>query len=817
VKGVSKGIPEQQRREQALGESQALVHAAIESLPFDFFVLGPDGRYVVQNSIVRERWGDLIGKCPQDIAQDEDTLAIWLENHAKAFRGEVVKGEVTLRMGGQTGFYYSLLAPIRVGKHVRGILGVNIDIGECRQAEDALRHRIDMEKVVTGISNRFINLTSDQIDPEINEALKMIGEFAAVDRSYVFQFSDPLAKMDNTHEWCADGIESQIENLQGLSAQTFPWWMKKLRRFENIHIPRVSDLPPEARAERDILRSQAIQSLAVVPMAYGGSLVGFLGFDSVRDEKTWTPEDIALLRMVGEIFVNALERKRSEETLRESEAKYRQLVEHAPAGICEVDLATGKFISSNDVLCDYLGYSRQELLGMNAFDFLADESDRQQFSDRQAKALAGEAVRETAEYKLKRKDNREIWVLVNVRLGREEGKPLTAGIVAYDITERKQIEEELQKVAKLEALGVLAGGIAHDFNNILTAIVGNISLAKMDVKRTGRLHRLLEEAETAASRARALTQQLLTFSRGGAPIKREASISEVIKDTAGFVLRGSKARCDFMLPEDLWPTELDEGQISQVFHNLIINTDQAMPDGGVIRVRAENLMIEAGHSLPLQSGRYIHVSIQDQGIGIPEEHLPKIFDPYFTTKQRGSGLGLATAYSIIRRHDGHITLESQLGIGTTVHVYLPASEKKFTKEEEEEAKPIVGKGRILVMDDEQMIRDLAQEMLTSIGYAAEVTRDGTEAIEVFKKARESGDPFDAVILDLTVPGGMGGREAIAQLLKVDPEVIAIVSSGYSTDPIMSDFRGYGFSGVAAKPYKIQDLSRVLYEVLKDRV
>jgi two-component system, cell cycle sensor histidine kinase and response regulator CckA len=278
------------------------------------------------------------------------------------------------------------------------------------------------------------------------------------------------------------------------------------------------------------------------------------------------------------------------------------------------------------------------------------------------------------------------------------------------------------------------------------------------------------------------------------------------------MLRESKSNCEFSISKDLWPAEVDVGQISQVINNIVINANQAMPKGGIIQVAAENLIIEDRYGLPVKPGRYIRISIKDQGVGIDENHFLHIFDPYFTTKQEGSGLGLATTYTIIKKHEGHITVESQLGVGTTFHIYLPASDKAIP--EKEEAKLIKGQGRILVMDDEAPIRKMIGRMLGNLGYESEFANDGAEAIRMVKEVKESGKPYDAVILDLTIPGGMGGKEAINKLLEIDPEVKAIVSSGYSDDPVLAIFQEYGFKGMIPKPFESLSLGKVLHEVLK---
>ena len=384
-------------------------------------------------------------------------------------------------------------------------------------------------------------------------------------------------------------------------------------------------------------------------------------------------------------------------------------------------------------------------------------------------------------------------------------------LVFRDVTEKRKMEQELLRTQKLESLGSLAGGIAHDFNNILTGILSNVALAKL-YTTDNRVGARLTKIEKASLQARNLTQQLLTFSKGGSPIKKITSLHKVIRDSTSFALRGSNVRCHFYISDELSPADIDEGQISQVINNLIMNADEAMPEGGVIQVRAENVVVREESFL--QKGLYIKISIEDQGVGIPEKYLSRVFDPYFTTKQKGSGLGLATAYSIIKRHNGHLDVESEVGVGTTFHMWLPASGGSLKREEMQPHTPTKGEGRILFMDDEEIIRDAAGEVLTYLGYSVEFAEDGREAIELYKKRLKTGEPFDIVIMDLTIPGGMGGKEALAILLEIDPHVKAIVSSGYSTDPVMADFRSYGFKGVVTKPYSIEELSETLHRMIE---
>lgn len=386
-------------------------------------------------------------------------------------------------------------------------------------------------------------------------------------------------------------------------------------------------------------------------------------------------------------------------------------------------------------------------------------------------------------------------------------------VVLQDVTAEEKIREELNKVQKLETIGVLAGGIAHDFNNILTSIVGNVSLAKFKMAPDSEEFELLTEVEKTSMEAKQLTQQLLAFSKGGAPIKKVMKVGPLIKESVDFVSRGSNIVCSYKVGPELWTAEIDGGQIRQVFHNLTINAIQAMPKGGHLTVTARNILVQKEYNLPIPEGMYLLISFQDEGVGIPEENLPKIFSPFFTTKTMGNGLGLAGSYSIIKKHGGHMTLSSQVDVGTTFDIYLPATSQETEPDIPMSLDIVQGHGRVLVLDDESVVRSMFGQFLFRFGFDVVLTTSGEEAIEKFREAKTQGQLFLLVILDLTVRGGMGGKDTLRELQKIDPRVKAIVTSGYSNDPVMSQYQKYGFKGMLTKPFNFDELNIVIKQVL----
>ena len=389
----------------------------------------------------------------------------------------------------------------------------------------------------------------------------------------------------------------------------------------------------------------------------------------------------------------------------------------------------------------------------------------------------------------------------------------TSSYLAGIATENQLFETEMIKDQKLESVGVLAGGIAHDFNNLLTAIMGNIELAMARVTPGDEAHRLLSAATIASIRAREITRQLLTFASGGVPVTSAESVSDVIRETADFTLAGSNVRYEARFEAGIQHVEIDRGQVSQVIQNILVNAVQAMPTGGVVKVQGQTVSGRGLGAVPAQPGKRVRVSIADHGVGIPRDHLRRIFDPFFSTKDKGRGLGLATSHSIMKRHGGWIDVESSPGNGTTFYLYFPVSEGQPRAAGVNVVLPAAVGGSVLVMDDEKSVLDVLGAMLKALGYDVAFALDGSEAVALFEMRRAEERPFDLVVLDLTVRGGMGGAAALTHLKAIDPGVRAVATSGYSNDPIMADHAAHGFVGRLEKPYLVEELATLLSAVM----
>ena len=517
------------------------------------------------------------------------------------------------------------------------------------------------------------------------------------------------------------------------------------------------------------------------------------------------------LEKVIHIATDISERKKAENALRASEATFRTTLESIPFDVFVLN-RDGSYIMQNSVSRQWWG----EIVGKRPEDITDDPAKLAIWRSNNQRALAGEVVKAEESFVI----NDEVRHVYNIIAPVRDGDEVN-GIVGMniDITENKRVkqalDEQLQQTQRMESIGTLAGGIAHDFNNLLQGVFGYLQMARLLIDDRKKAIGMLEQAEQALMMSVNLSSQLLTFAKGGKPVKKQIGLKPVIDNSVKFALSGAWAEANLDIAADLWQVMADEGQLAQVIQNIVLNANEAQPNGGTIAITAVNVNIPKGmkQALP-DGGRYVLIAVRDSGLGIPPQHLTRIFEPYFTTKQRGSGIGLATSYSIIKNHGGTIEVASETNKGSTFSIYLPAAET----DGQTANSAVIGKvaphlGRILLLDDEEVVRTVVMEMLTALGHEVECAAEGKEAIEKFLLARKTGRSFDLLIFDLTVKGGMGGEEAIRRIQEIEPHVTAVVSSGYSDSPVLSDFRAYGFSASLQKPFTIEAVNDCLNTLL----
>jgi len=526
------------------------------------------------------------------------------------------------------------------------------------------------------------------------------------------------------------------------------------------------------------------------------------------------------------VISDITERKTAEMVLKESEEKYRLLIENLGAVVALIDHG-GAFHMLNSTAAQSLGGQPRDYIGRTIWDVFPADAANYMAANIHKVIDSDQGLTEEMEAPLP--DGNRRWFRVNLQPYRIPRLQLpVVQLIAHDITELKKLEEERTKAGKLESIGILAGGLAHDFNNILTSILGNITLARLHPGISEDLGRILSAAEKSSLRARDLTSRLLTFSRGGAPVKRTLRLGTLLRECVELAARGLPVDRSCEIPPDLPPVNADEGQIRQVIGNLCRNSVQAMPEGGALTIETSAIALNKGNECSLPAGNYVRITVRDTGHGITAENLPKIFDPYFSTRPGGTGIGLATSYSIIKRHGGCIRAESTPGKGSAFHVILPACmDAKAVSPAASPAavSPPAAAGpakpperragrsaRILMLDDETQVLKVTSAMLEHLGHQVTLTDDGAKALAEFEKARGEGKPFDLLIMDLNIPGGMGGKETIARLIEIDPEVKAIVASGYSNDPILSDHEKYGFAGIVNKPFRLSELKQAIEQI-----
>ncbi len=558
--------------------------------------------------------------------------------------------------------------------------------------------------------------------------------------------------------------------------------------------------------------------------AYRKSLCRLFDGDSLTADRTYRVQiesgEVRWVRDISQMITNGddrfvhgtiydiTSRKKAEDELQ----KFKNISDKANYGTAIIN-PDGSIVYANECLARMHGMTVEEI--QNKDTIMLHNEEQLPLVKELFKKLSETGSLDAEEVWRVKKDGTVFPSIINVAVNYDNDKnPKYYSATAIDISQLKRLEEEVVKAEKLDSIGVLAGGIAHDFNNILTAILGNVSLARFELTEDSELMNLMTEIEKATLRAKDLTHQLLTFSKGGTPITKSERIGQMIKETATFALSGSNVKPLFTIAGDLLPVEVDKGQISQAINNLTLNADQAMPDGGMILFNCQNIELTNESDIPLPEGMYVKVSIEDEGIGIAKKYLSRIFDPFFTTKQKGNGLGLASTYSIMKKHNGYISVASEIDEGTIFTIYLPATDKSPDLPADKSLPEIIGQGKILVVDDQESVLRLAKNILSRLGYTTVLVESGEKAVIEFQKALDNNEPFEVVILDLTIPGGMSGYETLKQIQTFCPDVKAIVSSGYSNDPIVSNYTEYGFLGCVDKPYKVRELALTLKSVFE---
>jgi len=762
VLSIVRDITERKASEKSLRDSEAHYRSLFDSSLIGVAVTDKNFRFIEVNDafcgLLEYQKDELIYKLGiSDVSYPDDTVKS-IEMVKKLMNNEIDHYSIEKRYKSKSGKVIDAIIFVRSihasdGQY-NGSVATVLDLSELKRAEETLKKREETHhKIISSAMDGFILANPHAIILEVNESYCRMSGYSMEE---LLQLN--LADLD------------VIEHEEDTIAHNKKIMEQGMDRFITQH----------RRKDGSIFDVEVSSMFIDVD---GGMFVGFL-----RD---------------------VTESKKAEETLRRSEEKFSVIFKTSPDSININTLDDAVFVDVNEGFTSMLGYSRDEVIGVPSISMgvWVDAGDRA----RLARQLRETGSVKNLEAKLRRKDGAIITALVSSSLIEIHSIPCTLNI-ARDITERDSIQMEQLKLQKLESLGTLAGGIAHDFNNILTGIMGNISFAQMLHDPTHKAYKLLESAEKASLRAKELAQQLLTFAKGGEPLKKVVSIKSIIDESASFVLRGTNIKCILSIPENLHAVEADGGQLSQAFNNIIINATQAMPSGGTISITGQNIVLSDANPLLQSAGSYVKIDFTDQGCGISETDLNRIFDPYFTTKSAGSGLGLASVYSIINRHDGKITVSSEVGKGTTFTIYLPSTNKVSYESplllNSMEISVEAG-GAILVMDDEQMIRELASEMLEYLGYQVATCSEGAEAVSLFYTAKEKGTPYRAVLMDLTVPGGMGGKEAAQMILENSPDACLIVSSGYSNDPIMSNYLEHGFKGAISKPYKAAEIKQLL--------
>ena len=772
---VTREIEERKEAESELSRNRNLLRQVLDAMPQSVFWKDRDGVYQGCNSVFAKAAG--LGD-PGRVAGLTDFDLPWPRAEAEAYRRDdraVVADDRAmlhtvepLQQAGGTRFW---IDTSKVPLHdqdgrVSGVLGVYEDITDRIRAEEQLQRserRLRESQKVARLGSWELDLGSQRLEWS-DETFEL---FDCSPRDFV-PSADHFARAVHPD----DRARVQASSERALASDASPY-----------HVV--------VRVVNDSGRLWVMEAFGAVRRDGDGKPLSIYG----------TAQDVT-------------ERERAEERFRENEKFIRNVLDTVDEGFIVVD-RDYRILTANNAYCLQAGQQCDAVIGKPCFE-VSHRRPRPCWEEAEECAVREAfATGEPRTVSHKHTDAAGGLVFVETKaypMRDGAGSIVSAIETVTNITEKHLLEEERLRTQKLESIGTLAGGIAHDFNNLLQGVFGYISMAKYSADSKDKVLAMLEQSENALHQAVNLTTQLLTFSKGGKPVRKPINLRPVIENATRFTLSGSRSDFRINVPDGLWQVDADDGQVTQVIQNIVLNADQAMPTGGPVEVAAWNLAAGAAPlPPPLPPGAYVCISIRDNGIGIPERYLGKIFDPYFTTKEKGSGLGLATSYSIVKNHGGLIDVESRPGEGSTFTIYLPAAAGAApVAPAAVPAKPVATrKARVLIMDDDEVIRNLSNELLRVLGHDVEVAQHGQEAVAAYRSAMAAGRPFDVVILDLTIRGGMGGVETVRQLLAVDPAVRAIVSSGYSDDATMADHLAHGFKGFLKKPYSVAALQKAL--------
>ncbi len=825
---------ERKKAKDALKESERRLRTLIRAIPDLVWVKDQNGRYVFCNSRFESFFGakekDVIGKT------DYDFLAKDLADIFRKDDDEVTATEKSLRNeqevifadDGHREILETIMTPIyRSDGQLVGVLGIGRDITEHKKAKETLARSLEFERLISEISSEFVGLSSDEIDVAISRALSSVGVFTGADRAYVYIFHDNEKLVDNIHEWCAEGIQPQMQSFKNISlAENMPWITEQIRKHEVFHVPNVADLPPEVRFEQELLDSKSRKSILLVPMKMGDRMVGFLGFDTIRKRQTLTNEVHVLLRLVGEIFTNAIERKRIEKERENLQTELSNALDMAQLGHWEYDVANDLFTFNDHFYKSFRTTAEQEGgYTMSSAEFLSrfihpDEVSFVETTYRKAMESTDPKVSGDLEHRFFYADGAVGYIVDRYTIIKnDKGQPVKIKGVNQDITERKlaenklkESEEKLARSKKMESLGLLAGGVAHDLNNVLSGIVSYPELLLLDLPEDSKLRKPIETIQQSGDKAVSIVQDLLTIARGVASTKEPLNLNDIIRE---YLASPEFKKLKKFHPTVRVKTGLDicllniSGSpihIRKVIMNLVSNASEAIEGKGNVIVSTKNCYVDRpirGYE-DVSSGEYVVLSVSDDGSGILPEYLDRIFEPFFTKKvmgKSGTGLGLAVVWNIVQEHGGYIDVTSDEN-GTIFELYFPITRDELSdKALSIPVKDYEGnKETILVVDDVESQREISCKMLNRLGYETKAVSSGEEAVLYLKDNRA-----DLILLDMIMDPGINGRETYESIVKIHPKQKAIIVSGFSETDEVKAAQKLGAGQYIKKPFTLEKI------------